>query len=248
MKVTLTPKGNHEDIVKHITVVSDDPEQPRFALTMKGKLLVDLHAEPTSVNVGSLGLGEAGVATLHLRPREGVEVTAVTLEDAEGFELRRLEPEPDGRLAYELRFAGSKTAGSFATRVRVTTDGENTPELTVPVRARVLGNLDYPIRLALRERDGAFPRRQIRISARDQRAPKIGKIVDRGGLLKVTPREPQKGAVILDVEVDADAWKALPPDQQLATHALIVHTDDPNQAELEISYTLAPAVTARPRR
>ena len=49
IKVTLRPKGGHTEIEKDVVVFSNDPEQPRFTLTMKGTLLVDMEAVPPSL-------------------------------------------------------------------------------------------------------------------------------------------------------------------------------------------------------
>ena len=52
--ITLKPKGGHVEITKNVVVFSNDPEQERFTLTMKGTLLVDMVAQPPSVPIMNL--------------------------------------------------------------------------------------------------------------------------------------------------------------------------------------------------
>ena len=93
IKVTLRPKGTHTKISKNIVVYSNDPEQPRFTLTMKGTLLVDMIAQPPSVAIFDLANLSSAVHLL--------------TED-----LGRLE---DGRLHLEGRAAGAELRGCSLT-------------------------------------------------------------------------------------------------------------------------------------
>ena len=123
IQVTLRPKGGHTEITKDIIVLSNDPEQPRFTLTMKGTLLVDMIAQPVTVGLHDLPPGEAGTETFSLRPTEGSTATieSVRVEDATLFSLREIEAEAGALATYELRFAGRKEVGVSATRIVVET-------------------------------------------------------------------------------------------------------------------------------
>ncbi|MCA9706707.1 MAG: hypothetical protein KDK70_12720 [Myxococcales bacterium] len=71
IQVTLRPKGTHTQISKNIVVISNDPEQPSFTLTMKGSLLVDMIVQPASLMLSDLPPGEPGTQTFSLLQTEG---------------------------------------------------------------------------------------------------------------------------------------------------------------------------------
>src|SRR5690606_36951179 len=128
-----------------VVVVSNDPEQPQFALTVEATLLVDMIAKPATVSMANLPLGKPGREVFELHRAEGstAEIRSVRVED-ESFSVRRIQAEGDAHAAYEVRFPGRDTAGTSSTRVIVETTGENTPELFLPVRASAAANLRYP--------------------------------------------------------------------------------------------------------
>jgi hypothetical protein len=240
VKVTLTPKGGQEEIVKHIKVLSNDPQQPRFVLTMKGKLHVDVRADPSYLNLPQLGPGESGKVSfaLSLSDPATTKIESVKLEDGEHFTLSVLPAEADGLVYYEVGFRGSKTIGSFATRVEVETTGEHTPRLDIPVRATVTSNLQYSKRLHFPLRSGEFLARQIRLSTRDGIAPKIKKVDDPSGLLVLEIRDPVDGKITIDAQVDMAKYEALDEAARKQTWTLTIHSNDPHEPRAEVSFTI----------
>lgn len=239
VKVTLTPKGNHQDILKRIVVVSNDPKQPRFTLTMKGKLLVDVRAEPGNLNLPDIKPGEPAALRFALRITDPATTTieSIEVEDQDNFTIHPL-PAEAGVANYELRFRGSKTIGNFGTRVEVRTTGPHTPELNIPVRAAVASNLRYAKRMHFPLRDDAFLARQIRVSTRDGTAPQIKKVEDPAKLLVLEIREPVDGSVTIDARVDQAAYQALDEAQRKQPRTLTIHTNDPDEPRVEITYSL----------
>jgi len=252
VKVTLTPAGNHETIEKRIVVVSNDPEQPRFTLTMQGKLLVDVRAKPGNLNLTQLDPGAAGQVEfgLTIRDPEATRLESITVEDQDNFELRPLEPLADGELRYELRFRGSKTVGTFSSRVEVRTSGPNTPELNIPIRATVVSNLRYSKRIQFADRDGVIAPKQLRISTRDKLRPKITKLVDPSGLLTLEIVKDDGPIVTINASVDEAKYAALDDAERRKPHTLTLHTNDPHEPRAEITYSLRglPPLQARTAR
>jgi hypothetical protein len=240
VQVTLTPKGGQEDIVKHIKVVSNDPAQPRFVLTLKGKLHVDVRADPSYLNLPQLAPGETSKLSfaLSLSDPAATKIESVELEDTEHFSLRPLPVEGDGPTYYEVEFRGSKTIGSFATRVEVQTTGAHTPRLDIPVRATVSSNLQYSKRLHFPRRGDEFLPRQIRVSTRDGVTPKLEKVEDPDKLLIIEIREPVDGKITIDLGVDIAKFEALDEAEKKKTRVLTIHSNDPHEPRAEVSYTI----------
>jgi hypothetical protein len=251
VKVTLHPKGNAETISKRITVVSDDPEHPRFALTMQGKLLVDVRAKPASLNLNNIQPGDPASLdfAVTITDPSATKLLSIGVEDSANFELQTRASETPGELAYTLRFRGSKQIGSIGSRVEVRTNGANTPDLNIPIRAVVASNLRYPKRLMFNEKDGEFIPRPLRISTRDGDPPKISKVVDPAKLLEWEIGEAKGKLVVIELRVKPDAYAALPEDQRRKSRTLTVHTNDRDEPRIEITYTIGgTAVPVRAHR
>jgi hypothetical protein len=239
IKVTLHPKGGHTKIEKNVVVFSNDPEQPRFTLTMKGTLLVDMEAVPPSLSIMNLAPGESGTTSVSVERKKdsAAVVKSVRVEDTKRFSIREIETRPGALATYEVRFAGGKV-GTTSTNVVVETTGEHTPRLTIPVRASAAYNLIYPKRVTLTRRgDGPFEQ-NLRVSTRRGDPPKIEKVEDPDGLLDIEVLEPDGPAVNIRLRVrDSETAKL----DEHAAHALWVHTNDPDEPKLELEYKLRTA-------
>jgi hypothetical protein len=246
IKVTLRPKGQQTEITKNIIVLSNDPEQPRFTLTMKGSLLVDVIAQPVTLRLRDLPPGKPGTETFSLLRTEGSTATveSIRIEDTDRFSIREIETAPGALATYEVGFEGRKEVGASTTSIIVATTGENTPELTIPVHASVAFNLRYPKRFGFTRRDGKLEQ-TVRITTRRGDAPKIGKVEDPEGLLDFEVLEPEGPSTSIRVRVRDDA---LTKHDDGVPHTLIVHTDDPDEPRLELEYRVTAAVAARHKK
>jgi hypothetical protein len=236
IKVTLRPKGGHTEIAKNIVVFSNDPEQPRFTLTMKGTLLVDMVAVPPSLGMVNLAPGERGTASFSVEPSQDATATvkSVRVEDTKRFSIREIETQPGALATYEVRFAGGDV-GTTATSVIIETTGEHTPRLTIPVRASAAYNLRYPERVTLVRRGSGPFEQTLRVSTRRGDPPKIKKVEDPDGLLDIEVLEPDGPTVGIRLRVrDNETAKV----DEHAVHELRVHTNDPDEPKLELEYNL----------
>jgi hypothetical protein len=247
IKVKLEPKAGSSKIHKNIVVISNDPEQPRFTLTVEATLLVDMIAKPSVVSMADLPLGEPGRAVFELHRSEGstAEIRSVKVEDEERFSVRRIDAEGDAHAAYEVRFRGRDAAGTTSTRVLVETTGENTPLLSLPVRASAATNLRYPAQVRFPRRNGRVQPRVVRISARDGDAPKLEKVEDPDGLLdvEVLPPSGQTASIRMTLreaegEPEPETESETDDEPNGGWHPLIIHTNDREQPRLELKYRL----------
>jgi len=247
IKVTLRPKGTRTEISKNVVVLSNDPEQPQFTLTMNATLLVDMIAVPGIVSIANLAPGQPGTTSFSLQQTQGSDatVTSIRVQDTEHFAIQEIDTEPGSLATYEVRFSGRDDAGTSATRVTVETTGANTPQLTMRVRATAAYNLIYPKNINLTRGDDGQFERTIRITTRRGDPPKIGKVVDPAGLLDVEVLESTGPSVQIRLRV-RDAAAAVPDER--AAYQLHVHTNDPDEPELKLRYQIrAPRPPSRAR-
>ncbi len=247
IETTLRPKGTHTEISKNIVVVTNDPEQPRFTLTMKGTLLIDMSARPPSVAISGLAPGKPGTGSFSLLRADGSAATieSAHIEDTDGFSVHEIETEPGALVTYQVRFEGREEVGTTATNVIVKTTGKNTPQLAVPVRATATFNLRYPKRFGFAGREGQPLERTLRITTRRGDAPKISKVVDLDDLLEVEVLDSRGPTTAIRVRVRED-----PPATADASdpHVLQVHTDDPDEPVLELEYRVPAPRAQRPTK
>ncbi len=234
---------------------SDDPKTPKFSLTMKGTLLVDVRAEPPSVVLRDLEQGKPATASVELKLREGadlaIESVAIGLvgEGDEGlFAVRPLGELVDNTARYEIEFRGASTPGNYRSALRIKTNSPHTPDLQVPVRAVIPSELRYSKFLSFQKRGEAYAARTLRITARKGKAPTIKKVEDPDGLLEIEiePRKVDEVAT-LRAKLKESAVAALDEEARGARHPLIVHTDHRSESRLEVSYVIRSGA-ASPRK
>jgi hypothetical protein len=238
-----------EELSKEIFVRSDDPQTPKFTLTMTGGVLMDVRATPSSVVMRDIEFGEPGVATfeLSLRDPSGIEIESIALEDAGLFTLRRLSAESEHPARYEVRFPGMKRFGVARARVVVKSSSPETPELVIPVLAAVIPELRYPKTVSFAGRDGKPKPQQIRLSARKGAPPTITEVEDVDGLLELKILESQGGVARIQALVKEVARAGLSSAELGAAHTLIVHTNRRHESRIEITYTLGAATRSATR-
>lgn len=102
IRVTYTPTGP-DDVDGALTITSDDPDEAMLTLPLHGRVRTScLRAMPSSVNLGEIGLGmesprfQIRVVNCGDRP---IEIGAVTLDGAEGFDFVVEQGSPRATLA-----------------------------------------------------------------------------------------------------------------------------------------------------
>lgn len=227
---------------------SDDPETPKFTLTMKGSLIIDAYLSPPSLFIRDLEPGASGTApfAVHLREDAELAIESVTV-DGEGFSVKPIGTPGERPARYELRFAGASAPGNTRGTIRVKTTSADTPELTAPARAIVVADLRYSKLLSFVRRNGEFAPRTLRITARSGAAPKIKRLEDRDGLLElsVLPKE-HDDTVVIQAKLKTAAYDALDQPARDARRTLVVHTSHREEPRIEVMYTVRDA--PQPRR
>ncbi len=236
---------------------SDDPKTPKFSLTLKGTLLVDVRAEPQSVFLRDVALGESATASVEIKLREGAELAIESAAlsspvegDAKLFALRPLGDADGAAARYEIEFKGAPKPGNFRSALVIKTNSPHMPELQVPVRAIIPSDLRYSKFLSFNKRGDAYATKTLRITARSGKAPKIKKVEDPDGLLEVELVETKKleDVATLRATLKAEAVEALDEKARAARHPLVVHTDHRTEPRLEVSYIIRSASPRKPKQ
>ncbi len=233
---------------KRIVVRSNDPINPRYVLSLKGKVLVDVALEPRRISFGELTRGETATRDFSVTVREdtNIRIKSVTVDHPQ---FRVAADEVPG--SYAISFLGSSTIKRFRSSIKVAVEGGSVPEFSLSVSASVVGNLRFPRRIQFSRR-GEIKPRNIDFTRRDAKRVKVKRVEDLDGIFSTeiqelpppspdeavaakgkgpasSPRQvPLRTRVIatLDVEKLNDVGRS--------EHRLRIHLDDPDEPVVEV--------------
>lgn len=236
IKATLKTAGRQGKTTKRITVVSNDPENPNFNLTLDGEIMVDVTMNPRNLAFGQLGKGEGGSREFEIVVNEPdkVKVKEVSIED-DRFSVKKLSQEEDGKSKWELTFKGAKEIGRLALNVKIILEGSEIPEASLPIRANIVGDLQYTSSLYFNKGDEGYPERELVLTSRSGKNITIKGVNDPDGVLNLDiAQKTGKKAVIKATVKDPEMEVSKP-----ARHKFTVLTSDPDEGEIEIRYTVS---------
>ncbi len=145
LKVTFRSGSMRDRIVKHVYVDSNDPEEPRVTLTIRGEVKVEVEVSPRGVYVGKLQVGETVRRTIEVTP-VGVDTFKIlsTSADNPAVQVGRPLPLDDKRPGYKLviELGPLKEPGRINAKVTVRTDLVHTKEFKIPVYGKVVAPED----------------------------------------------------------------------------------------------------------
>ena len=142
VQVRLVLKGRAGRQHKRVTIVSNDPDQPRLTLSLIGEAIAELEVKPDRIYWGNLRSNASEVKTVDIRfddSAPGHITGAGVISPAFAVDLETNKP----GLAYRIRIrpVPPLVLGRFATNVWITTDSLRYPQLTVPMQGRVVGDI-----------------------------------------------------------------------------------------------------------
>jgi len=237
VKVTYNSGRRKGQQSKTVYVHSNDPEQPKLALKVKGQVKEAVVCSPTRLEFGKVVQGESSAKQVTVTPGEGekakvksVEVTSeylsadfseTTAGDTKGYVIDvTLSPDaPRGRLSSQLK---------------IETDNEHAPIVTVSVMATVTGEIvTTPDRLSL-----------ILQAGEENKSSVVSVNKMRGGPFTISKVECDVEHVTTDlqtvekgkrykVQVNGDPHAPI----CRANGTITIHTDDRNDPTIDIPLT-----------
>ena len=236
VKATFDTRGRKGETTKQIYIYSDDPSNPKFALSLKGKIVVQVEVNPTMLNFGSLKKKQASSRDFYvsINDPEEVRITSVSIMDNR-FSIEPGRVDSEGKAHYEVKFLGSSTSGRISKRMRVNLEGSATPYIDVVVQVIVVSDIVYRRSLDFRQNRGIYAPMEVSFKTRSGVPVEILSVQDTGGLLEteILERKGYRSALKAHV-VDPEA---VPSNRRL--HKLIVSTNHEDEPQLEISYRIA---------
>ncbi len=236
VKAVFNTRGRKGISSKRITVFSNDPDNPKFNLTIKGEILVDIEVTPSSISFGEIPIGQSSSKTASLRivEPEKVKIKSVLSGDSR-FRVKQTALEQPGVSEIEITFDGQNKAENISTSIKLELEGAGSPDFVISVRAQIVGNLKFPQQVHFTRSEDGFNPRNIDISSRLKKQFKVKKVSDSDNRLKFTYPKTSSTEVQIVAEVIASdlsldkSYKGL----------IKVETTDTTEPVIEIKYVIS---------
>ena len=234
----LKTAGKQGELKKRITVSSNDPEKRNLILEIKVFITVDVMVEPRNVGFRQLGKGAAAteLLTVTVTEPDKIKVAELAVDDPR-FEAKMTSGDLATESKWEIKFKGSDTLGSFQAKMAIKYTAAGEPKtMEIPIRVSVVGDLQYVRSVHFgKSPTSGFSPREVRLSSRSGKTVKIKKVVDPDGLLKIDLVTPEGNPAVFKATVLSAEGDFSKPTQ----HVLKVHTGDPDEPIVEISYMIS---------
>jgi hypothetical protein len=219
---------------KNISVYSNDPTNPVVKLQLKGEVKMEVEVRPSYLSFGSIPKHTQATGQFEViqRGEQELIIERVTT-NKESLKIDSVEKqERGGKNIYSVKvsFNGDAPVGNLLERVEITTNLERRKTILVPVRARILGDIQLsPERLMFKVPAGTKRIFPVIISTKG----------DNFEILKIENRVKHISTEIFTVEkfkkyrIDFEIASDTPPGTIDGT--VKVYTNCPGETELTIS-------------
>ncbi len=150
IKVTYNSKSDKGNVSKHINVYSNDPDSPKYKLTISGNVVEEVVVKPRKLNLSEVlyGTGTRRNITVKSIKDHKFEVSKI---ESSSPDVEVLLKKNDKMNEYVVRTTLKKEAklGRFNSKIVLHTNSSNMEKVTIPVFGRVVGDISvYPPRIS----------------------------------------------------------------------------------------------------
>lgn len=233
LKISFNSRHYAGDLLKRITVVSNDPGAPKSAIKLKVHVKPLAVVEPEFIDFGFLPRGKTASRTLTLKAAREDSLRLLRVHLPENTFSHEIQPidEPDSTgYALEIELRADAPLGDIRTRAGLETNRTERP-IQVAIQGTVHGFfLPRPNRISFGQFEaGVLKTVRLRLEARSPGSHEVKNVsFSRSGLsARVTPLEP--GRVY---EIAITATPELPAGQ--LREEMRIATDDPAEPEIVV--------------
>lgn len=130
------------NVSKTVTVDTNDPETPRYVLTIKANVLEEVIAEPRRLWFDQIKVGQSVTSEVEIRPTTDLELEITRVRSTSPV-LKLHYEKKEGENAYLLRVSTSKDAplGRFAGDIQVFTNSRRQRVLAIPFFGEIISDV-----------------------------------------------------------------------------------------------------------
>ena len=145
IKATYNSGSYGGNVKKTITVTSNDPNSPKYKLSISGEIKEEISVKPKSVNFGSIYVGKEIERTIAIKPLTDSSLNIKKITSSKEFVKASIaEKNKDGYII-KATLDNNLKIGRFSGGIFLETDNQRQPKVKIPFFGEVVGDITpYP--------------------------------------------------------------------------------------------------------
>ena len=133
------------NIKKSITVSSNDPDTPKYRLTIFGEIIKDLIIKPEHIDFGSVCTGEKTSKTVSIKSQTEPDFKIKKITPSTPFVDAKIVGEENGEYLIKIALKHNSEIGSFSGGIYLETNSQIESKVNIPFFGEIAGDIStYP--------------------------------------------------------------------------------------------------------
>jgi len=148
IRATFNSGSFRGNVTKSISVISNDPERPKYKLTISGKIIEDVVIKPKNINFGSVYLGEKTSKTVTIKSQTMPYFKIKKIRPSKQFINASVVEEKNGEYIIKVVLIDNRKIGRFSGGIYLETNSQIQKKATIPFFGEIVGDITtYPRRI-----------------------------------------------------------------------------------------------------
>ena len=145
IKATFSSGSLSGNIKKSITVVSNDPDTPKYRLTISGEIIKDLIIKPENIDFGSVSVGEKTSKTISIKSQTEPDFKIKKITPSKPFINATIVGEKNGEYVIKIALKHNPVIGRFSGGIYLETNSQIQEKVNIPFFGEIAGDITiYP--------------------------------------------------------------------------------------------------------
>jgi len=145
IKTTFNSDSYSGNIKKSITVLSNDPDTPKYRLTISGEIIKDLIIKPENIDFGSVFVGEETSMTVTIKSQTEPDFKIKKITSSKPFIDASISEEKYGEYIIKIALKHSPVIGRFSGGIYLETNSQIQQKVNIPFFGEIAGDITtYP--------------------------------------------------------------------------------------------------------
>ena len=133
------------NVTKSISVISNDPDHPRYNLTISGEIIEDVSIKPRNIDFGSVHLGEKTDKTVTIKSQTEPDFKIKKIIPSKPFISASIAEEENGEYVIKVELENNPEIGRFSGGIHLETNSQMQEKVNIPFFGEIVGDITtYP--------------------------------------------------------------------------------------------------------
>lgn len=145
IKATFNSGSYKGNVTKSITVLSNDPDSPKYKLTLSGKIIEEIIVKPRNINFGSIYLGTKIDKTITIKSLTEPNFKIKKITPSKPFVNASIVERNSEEYIIKATLKDNLKIGRFSGVIYLQTDNSRQPKAKIPFFGEIIGDITtYP--------------------------------------------------------------------------------------------------------